>query len=108
MNLQKMMKQAQEMQKKMEEAQARAEETETEGSSGAGMVVVKVNGRGTMLGIAIDASLMKLEEKDMLEDLIIAAFNDAKKKSDEAFADSMSDITSGMQLPPGMKLPFGN
>jgi hypothetical protein len=80
MNLQKMLKQAQEMQAKLAEAQAKAEETESEGTSGGGMVRVTVSGKGRMLKLQLDPSLLNPEEKEMLEDLIIAAFNDAKYK----------------------------
>lgn len=106
MNLQKMLQQAKAMQAKLEEAQAKAEQLEVEGSAGGGMVKITLTGKGMGKKIAIDDSLIEKAEKEMLEDLIIAALNDAKKKSEEAMQAEMSSVTAGMQLPPGMKLPF--
>jgi len=106
MNIQKMMKQAQEMQTKMAEMQARLEQEETDGSAGGGMVQVRINGKNMMLKVKIDDSLMKVEEKEVLEDLLIAAYNDARSKVDSAFSNQMSQMTSGLNLPPGFKLPF--
>ncbi len=106
MNIQKMMKQAQEMQSKLAEVQAKLETQETDGSSGGGMVKVRVNGKSQLLSVTIDPSLMKPEEKEVLEDLIVAAFTDAKTKSDGAFSDQMGALTSGLNLPPGFKMPF--
>jgi DNA-binding YbaB/EbfC family protein len=106
MNLQKMMKQAQEMQSKLAEVQARLETQETDGSSGGGMVKVRINGKSQLLAIDLDPSLLKAEEKEVLEDLIVAAFTDAKTKSDTNFADQMSALSSGLNLPPGFKFPF--
>ena len=106
MNLQKMMKQAQEMQQKMADMQAKLEAEEVDGASGGGMVKVRINGKNMMLKVSIDDSLMKLEEKEVLEDLLVAAYNDARGKVDSAFSDQMSQMTSGMNLPPGFKLPF--
>ncbi len=106
MNIQKMMKQAQEMQNKITAMQAKLETEEVSGAAGGGMVSVKINGKHSLLKVNIDDSLMKLEEKEMLEDLIVAAFNDAKEKIDSSAASQMSAITSGLNLPAGMKLPF--
>lgn len=106
MNLQKMMKQAQDMQSKMQEMQLRLEAEESDGSSGGGAVKIRINGKNMMLNVQIDDSLMKVEEKEVLEDLLIAAYNDARAKVDEKFSASMSSMTSGMNLPPGFKLPF--
>ena len=106
MNLQKMMKQAQEMQTRLAEAQAKVEAQEEEGNAGGGMVRLRMNGKHQLLGISIDASLLKPEEKEMLEDLIVAAHNDAKTRLDEGSASQMKQVTSGISLPPGMKLPF--
>jgi DNA-binding YbaB/EbfC family protein len=106
MNIQKMMKQAQEMQNKMTALQAKIEQEETDGAAGGGMVKLRINGKGSLLKIDLDPSLLKPEEKEMLEDLIIAAFADAKKKSDESAAGQMGQVTAGLNLPPGMKLPF--
>jgi nucleoid-associated protein EbfC len=106
MNLQKMMQQAQQMQQKIGEMQARLEAEETEGSSGGGAVKVRMNGKKVLLKVDIDASLLKPEEKEMLEDLIIAAHADAHGKIESSFADQMGQLTGGLNLPPGLKLPF--
>ncbi len=106
MNLQKMMKQAQEMQTKMADMQARLEAEESDGSSGGGLVKIRINGKNMMLNVSIDDSLMKVEEKEVLEDLLVAAFNEARAKVDASVADQMGKVTAGMSLPPGMKLPF--
>jgi DNA-binding YbaB/EbfC family protein len=106
MNIQKMMKQAQEMQAKMADMQAKLESEEAEGSSGGGMVRVRINGKNMMLKVTIDDSLMKPDEKEVLEDLLIAAYNDARGKIDATTSDQMGQITSGLNLPPGFKMPF--
>ena len=106
MNIQKMMKQAQEMQAKMAQAQAKLEAEEAEGSSGGGMVKIRINGKNMLLSVAIDDSLMKVEEKEVLEDLLVAAYNDARGKIDSTAANHMGQVTSGLNLPPGFKLPF--
>jgi nucleoid-associated protein EbfC len=106
MNIGAMMKQIQEMQTKMQEAQARLETQEVSGASGGGMVKITMNGKGAMTAIAIDPSLMKAEEKEILEDLLIAAHNDAKGKAERLMADSLKDVTGGLPLPPGLQLPF--
>ncbi len=106
MNIQKMMKQAQMMQAKMSEMQERLGEEEREGSAGGGAVKAVVSGKGELRKLSIDPSVIDPEDKEMLEDLIIAAFSDAKTKMDEAANAEMSQLTSGMGLPPGMKLPF--
>ena len=106
MNIQKMMKQAQEMQQKLAATQAKLEEEESEGSSGGGMVVIRLNGKGVMKKISLDAKLMDPSEKEMLEDLIVAAYNDAKTKVDTNANEQMGKIAGGLNLPPGMKLPF--
>lgn len=97
-----MMKKAQELQSKMAEMQAELEDLEVEGLSGAGMVTVKLNGKGAMRGLTIDPSLIKPEETEILEDLIVAAHNDAKQKVETAMQDKMKEITGGLPLPPGM------
>jgi nucleoid-associated protein EbfC len=106
MNLHKMMKQAQEMQTKIASLQQKVEAEEMDGASGGGMVKMRINGKHNLLKVNIDDSLMKLEEKEMLEDLLVAAFNDAKQKMDDYTSSQMSSVTSGLNLPPGMKLPF--
>jgi len=106
MNLHKMMKQAQEMQNKINSLQEKIELEEMSGSAGGGLVSVRINGKHNLLKVNIDDSLMKLEEKEMLEDLLVAAFNEAKSKMDESTSSQMNAITSGLNLPAGMKLPF--
>ncbi len=106
MNIQKMMKQAQEMQRKLAEAQATLEATEMEGSAGGGAVKLTLNGKGQLLKLTIDASVINADDKEMLEDLVIAAHADAKGKIDAAAADGMSQVTGGLNLPAGLKLPF--
>jgi len=106
MNINKMMKQAQEMQQKMAEIQDKMEELEVEGVSGGGMVKVTINGKGEAKKVVIDPEIVDPADVEMMEDLVVAAFNDAKVKTEAALAEEMSDVTGGMQLPPGMKLPF--
>jgi DNA-binding YbaB/EbfC family protein len=106
MNLQKMMKQAQQMQQKIADMQAQMDTYETDGNSGGGAVSIRLNGKNQMMKINIDASLLKPEEKEMLEDLIIAAYRDAREKIDSHFSDQMGSVTGGLDLPPGFKLPF--
>lgn len=105
-NIGQMMKQAQKMQTKMQEMQDKLAEEEIDGASGGGMVQMTVNGKGDLKRIKIDKSLMDPEEVEVLEDLIVAAFNDAKTKVEEHVQSQMSELTGGMQLPPGFKLPF--
>lgn len=106
MNLQKMMKQAQEMQNKFTALQEELGQREMEGSSGGGMVKAVVSGKGELRKLDIDPKIIDPEEKEMLEDLVIAAFNDAKAKMDEAANAEMQKMTSGLGLPAGIKLPF--
>ena len=103
-NFAQMMKQAQELQGRMADMQAEMEQTTCEGRAGGGMVVVTLNGKGGMAGVKIDASLLKPEEGEILEDLISAAHADAKAKADEAMKEKMQSITGGLPLPPGLKL----
>ena len=105
-NLGNMMKQAQEMQARMAELQAKLETVELSGASGGGMVQVTLNGKGEMKKLAIDKSLVDPNETEVLEDLSLAAFNDAKQRVEAHMADEMSKLTGGLKLPPGMKLPF--
>jgi DNA-binding YbaB/EbfC family protein len=106
MNLQKMMKQAQEMQSKLASMQAKLEESESDGSSGGGAVKLTINGKKMLKKISIDESLLAPGEKEVLEDLIVAAFNDAANKVDQIASEQMGQMTAGMGLPAGMKLPF--
>jgi len=105
-NIGNMMKQAQQLQKKMAEAQEKLSSIEVEGVSGGGLVKVIATAKGDVKQIIIDKSLMKPEEKEMTEDLIIAAINDAKQKGDAASQEEMKSLTGGIPIPPGMKLPF--
>ena len=105
-NLGALMKQAQEMQKKMGEMQERLTETEVDGSSGAGMVSVTLTGKSDMKRIKIDPSLLKPDEAEVLEDLIVAATNDARNRLETKTQDEMSQLTGGLDLPSGFKLPF--
>tara|TARA_Y100001970_G_scaffold283729_1_gene399629 strand:+ start:494 stop:817 length:324 start_codon:yes stop_codon:yes gene_type:complete len=105
-NLGNMMKQAQQLQKKMAEAQNKLNEIEVEGTSGGGLVKVISTAKGVFKRVSIDNSLLKSDEKDILEDLIIAAINDAKEKGESVAQEEMKSLTGGLPLPPGMKLPF--
>jgi DNA-binding YbaB/EbfC family protein len=100
-----LMKQAQAMQDNMKKAQEEIASMELEGASGAGLVKVTMTGRHDVKRVAIDASLMT-EDKDVLEDLVAAAVNDAVRKIEAATQEKMSGMTAGMPLPPGFKLPF--
>ena len=101
-----LMKKAQAMQSKLAETQEELSRVEVEGQSGGGLVKVTLSGKGDMRAIKLDPSLMKPEEVEMCEDLIVAAFADAKSKSEAAAAEKMQELTAGLPLPPGMKLPF--
>jgi len=101
-----MMKQAQKMQEDMQKAQAEIATMESIGESGGGLISVTINGAHECKRVKIDASLLEDDDKEMLEDLVAAAFNDASHKMAEASKNKMSGITDGMSLPPGMKLPF--
>ena len=101
-----MLKQAQEMQTKMMDAQKKIEEIEAEGSAGGGLVKVSVNGKNHVTNVTIDPSLLVADEVDILEDLILAAHNDAKDKVQQKSADEMNSITGGLKLPPGFKMPI--
>ncbi len=105
-NLGNMMKQAQQLQKKMAEAQDKLNQIEVEGTSGGGMVKVTSTAKGVIKRIDIDESLLKKDEKEILEDLIVAAINDSKQKGETVAQEEMKSLTGGLPLPPGMKLPF--
>jgi DNA-binding YbaB/EbfC family protein len=104
-NIGNMMKQVQQMQAKMAEIQAELEKMEVEGTSGGGMVKVIVNGKQDIISIAIDPEVVDKDEIEMLQDLIVAAINQAKEKAQAIQAEQMSAITGGLNLP-GMNLPF--
>lgn len=103
-NIQKFMKQAEEMQAKFTEIQAKLEEEETEGSSGGGLVKVTLTGKNVMKRITLDPGV--LADKEMLEDLIVAAHNDARTKVEANFNDKMGQLAGGLSMPPGFKMPF--
>jgi DNA-binding YbaB/EbfC family protein len=109
-SIEEMMKAAQEaaatVQAQMQEAQAKLDTIEIEGVSGGGLVKIRCSAKGRMKGVAIDDSLMAASEKQMLEDLLVAAFNDAREKADAASNEEMGRMTSGLPLPAGFKLPF--
>lgn len=102
----KLMKQAQEMQGKMTDMQAKLDEIEVEGFSGAGMVTARVSAKGTLKGINIDPSLFVADDKEIVEDLIVAAIKDAQEKAAITSKEEMAKLTEGLNLPAGMELPF--
>ena len=99
-----MMKQAAQLQAKMKALQAELDTIEVEGVAGGGVVTVTLTAKGDMKGVRIDPSLMKLEEKEILEDLLVAAHADAKKKSENVMQEKMKQLTGGLPLPPGLNL----
>lgn len=101
-----MMKQAKQLQSKMQEVQERIAAVEVSGTSGGGLVSVTLMGKGDMRGLRVDPSLLKADEAEILEDLIVAAHNDARQKLENRTAEMMQELTGGLSLPPGMKLPF--
>src|SRR4051812_7078785 len=101
-----MMKKAEELQRSMQALQDEAASLTVTGSSGGGLVTVTLSGKGEMKGLKIDASLFKEDSSEILEDLIVTAHNEAKIKADAAMQQKMSELTQGLPLPPGMKLPF--
>lgn len=105
-NLSGMLKQAQKIQSQMQEMQTQLADLEIEGEAGAGMVKVVLNGKGEMRRIKIDPKLIDPDDAETLEDLIIAATNSAKQHVEEHVQEKMGDLTGGLPLPPGMKLPF--
>ena len=102
----KLMKQAQEMQGKMADAQAKLDEIEVTGGAGAGLVSATVTAKGTLRRLDIDPSILVPSEKEVVEDLIVAAIKDAQDKAAVAQQEEMAKVTEGMNLPAGMKLPF--
>ncbi|MEZ5757931.1 MAG: YbaB/EbfC family nucleoid-associated protein [Emcibacteraceae bacterium] len=105
-NLGKMMKQAQEMQSKMAQMQEDLQKSEHTGTSGGGLVNVTLNGKFEMRALKIDPSIFNSDDAEMVEDLIVAAFNDAKRKVDEFSKNEMAKLTGGLDLPEGLNLPF--
>jgi len=109
-NMEEMIKAAQDaaqnIQQQMDDAQGKLDSIEVEGVSGGGLVTVKASAKGRIIGLSVDDSLVVPGDKQMMEDLIVAAFNDAREKADEASSAEMGKMTEGMPLPAGFKLPF--
>jgi nucleoid-associated protein EbfC len=101
-----LMKQAAELKSKMEAMQAELDRLEVEGISGGGLVTVKVSGKGNLKEVKIDPSLLKPQEKEIVEDLVVAACADARRKAEALLQEKMKDLSGGLPLPPGLKLPF--
>ena len=99
-----MMKQASQLQAKMQEMQAELDKIEVEGTAGGGMVTVTLTAKGELKGVKLDDSLIKPDEKEILEDLLVAAHADARRKAESVMQDKMKALTGGLPLPPGMKL----
>jgi len=106
MDIMGMMKKAQAVQAKLQEAQEELGRLEVEGQAGGGMISLTLSAKGDLKGVRIDPSLLTPADKEMVEDLIVAAFNDGKAKADRMAAEKMQSLTEGLPLPPGMKLPF--
>ncbi|HZH28593.1 MAG TPA: YbaB/EbfC family nucleoid-associated protein [Azospirillaceae bacterium] len=105
-NLGQMMKQAQQMQAKMQEMQSRLAEVEMTGAAGAGLVEITLNGKGELKKVKLQKAVVDPDDVEVLEDLIVAAFNDAKAKVETHISDETSKLMGGLKLPPGVKLPF--
>jgi len=101
-----LMKQAQQMQAKMAETQLELDQVEVEGAAGGGLVKLRLTAKGALKAIEIDPGLLAPDQKAILEDLIVTAHTQARAKADEAMAEKMKELTGGLQLPPGFKLPF--
>src|SRR4051794_29974177 len=99
-----MMKQAAQLQSKMEALQAELDQIEVEGTAGGGLVSVRMSAKGDLKGIKLDDSLIKPAEKEILEDLLVAAHADARRKAEALLQDKMKNLTGGLPLPPGLKL----
>jgi DNA-binding YbaB/EbfC family protein len=99
-----MMKQAAQLQSKMEALQAELDQIEVEGAAGGGLVSVRMSAKGELKGVKLDDSLLKPEEKEILEDLLVAAHGDARRKAEGLLQEKMKSITGGLPLPPGLKL----
>ena len=105
-NIQDIMRAAQNVQQQLADAQAKLDQIEVEGAAGGGMVKVRASAKGRIIGVSIDPSLLTPNDKEMLEDLVAAAFNDARAKADAVSMQEMQKMTAGLPLPPGFKLPF--
>jgi DNA-binding YbaB/EbfC family protein len=106
MDIMGLMKKAGAMQAKMAEMQAELDNLTVDGASGGGLVKVTLTAKGALQSLVIDPSLLKADEKEILEDLIVAAHAEARKKSEVLIEEKMKEVTAGMPMPPGMKLPF--
>ena len=100
-----MMKQAAQLQTKLQEMQAELDHIEVEGTAGGGLVAVKLSAKGELKGVSIDGSLLKPDEREIIEDLLVAAHADARRKAEAVMQDKMKSLTGGLPLPPGLK-PF--
>lgn len=105
-SIDEILKMAQNVQAELEKAQANLDSIEVEGAAGGGLVKVRASAKGRIIGVSIDDSLMNPSDKQMLEDLVAAAFNDARTKADAVSSEEMGKMKSGIPLPPGFKLPF--
>lgn len=105
-DLNKLMEMAENARTELERAQQKLDTIEVEGAAGGGLVKIRATAKGRILGVSIDESLLQPSEKTMVEDLVAAALNDARTKADGAANEQMQSLTSGLQLPPGMKSPF--
>jgi len=105
-SIDEILKMAQNVQAELEKAQANLDSIEVEGVSGGGLVKVRASAKGRIIGVSIDDSLMNASEKQMLEDLVAAAFNDARAKADAVSSEEMGKMKGSIPLPPGFKLPF--
>ena len=105
-SLDEILKMAANVQEEMTKAQANLDTIEIEGAAGGGLVKVRASAKGRIIGVSIDDSLIEVSEKQMLEDLVAAAFNDARAKADAVSGQEMSKMTAGLPLPPGFKLPI--
>ena len=106
MNIEEIMKAAQNVQNELQKAQESLDSIEVEGASGGGLVKIRASAKGRIIAVSIDDSLLQPSDKTMLEDLVAAAFNDARAKADQVSASEMAKMTAGLPLPPGFKLPF--
>lgn len=105
-NMDEIMKMAQQAQQQLMDAQAQLDRIEVEGASGGGLVKIRASAKGRIVGVDIDPSLLQPSEKQMVEDLVAAAFNDARAKADQVAQEQMSKATGGLQMPPGFQMPF--
>jgi len=103
-SLEDIMKMAADMQKQVEQAQAQLDQLEVTGQSGGGLVTVTASAKGRIIRLAIDPSLLSADQKEMTEDLVVAAFNDARAKADQVASSEMQKMTAGIPMPPGFKL----